>query len=184
MKKWQISVIFVILAVLIIGTVSASMPISIGGGWIDYSIPAGSAPVSSTDNPFTYFSEGPSHIMITDMYCVGDVPAVYEGGVKLGEGNPVTSTSPVCQPWTATPDVAYAGEWSHACINMAPGRHSFDIVNTQMYADDAADGGKVKVESGICPDTPEAPEFPSLALPIGMILGLVFIVYSLQTRKE
>jgi hypothetical protein len=30
----------------------------------------------------------------------------------------------------------------------------------------------------------EAPEFPSVALPVGMILGLAFIVYTLRARKE
>jgi uncharacterized repeat protein (TIGR01451 family) len=30
----------------------------------------------------------------------------------------------------------------------------------------------------------EVPEFPSIALPIGMILGIAFIVYSLRARKE
>jgi hypothetical protein len=52
-----------------------------------------------------------------------------------------------------------------------------------MYAN-TADGGAVKVEAGICPGTPQAPEFPSLALPVAMILGFVFIVYSQRARRE
>jgi len=184
MKKWQFCTILIVLAVLLIGTASADTPITVGGGWVGYYIPAGTPPVSSTDNPFTYSSEGPTHIMITDMFCVGDQPAVYEGGVLLGSGTPVVSLHPSCVPHTYDADTAYAGEWSHACINMGAGRHAFDIKNIQMWADDEIDGGAVKVEEGVCPGTPEAPEFPTLALPVAMILGILFIVYTLQTRKE
>jgi hypothetical protein len=183
MKKWQISSILIVLAVLLIGTASAAVSMSVGDGWHDYYVPAGTAPVASSDNPFTYSSDGPTHIMITDMYCVGDVPAVYEGDVLLGAGNPVVSEYPSCTG-VYDADTAYAGDFSHACINVPQsGRHAFDIVNIQMYAD-TADGGAVKVEAGVCPGTPQAPEFPSIALPVAMILGFVFIVYSLRARKE
>jgi hypothetical protein len=184
MKKWQISVIFVILAVLIIGTVSADTPITVGAGWTVFQIPPGTPPVASPQNSFTYSSELPTHVMITDVLCVGDQPAVYEGGTMLGAGTPVVR-DPDCSPSVGDPDVAYAGDvYSHACINMGAGEHAFDIKNIQMWDVTEGDGGYVKVEEGVCPGTPEAPEFPSIALPIGMILGLVFIVYSLQTRKE
>lgn len=180
LKKWKMSIILVVFLILMTGIVSADTPVAVGGGWVGYYVPAGTPPVASSGNPFTYSAEGPTHIMITDMYCIGDQPAVYEGGVMLGAGNPVVSTYPVCTPYASDPDEAYTSDWSHACINMPAGRHAFDIMNIQMWDNSEADGGFVKVEEGVCPETPEAPEFPSLALPLGMLLGIVFVVYSLR----
>jgi hypothetical protein len=174
------STILVVFLVLLTGIVSADTPIAVGGGWVSYYIPSGTPPVASTDNPFTYSAEGPTHIMITDMYCTGDQPAVYEGGVMLGAGNPVVSGYPSCSPYAADADTAYAGVWSHTCIDMPAGRHSFDIMNIQMWDNGEVDGGAVKVEEGVCPGTQEAPEFPTLALPLGMLLGIIFVVYSLR----
>lgn len=184
MEKKQMSVVLFILAVLMIGTVSASTPITVGGGWISYYIPSGTPPVASPENPFEYSSEGPTHIMITDMGCVGDQPAIFKDGVMLGAGTPVTSSYPACEGASWDPDAGYNGDlFSHACVNMPAGKNSFEIMNIQMWTTSSADGGMVKVEEGLCPSTP-APEFPSVALPVGMMLGLVFIVYSLQGRKE
>jgi hypothetical protein len=118
--------------------------------------------------------------MITDLYCIGDQPAVFEGGGMLGAGNPVVSEYPVCEPYAVDADTAYADGWSHACINMPEGRHAFDIKNIQMWDSSEADGGAVRVDEGVCPGTPEAPEFPTLALPLGMLVGIIFVVYSLR----
>jgi len=122
--------------------------------------------------------------MITDVLCVGDQPAVYDRGIMLGAGTSVVR-DPDCCPRVGDPDFAYIGlVYSHACINMGPGEHAFDIKNIHMWDLARADGSYMYVEGGVCPGTPEAPEIPSIASPLAIILGFVFIVYSLQTRNE
>jgi hypothetical protein len=190
MKSIKISLVILTLAILLVGSASAATPLTVGGDWLFYNIPqSATLPIPSTDNPFTYTSAVPTHIRITDGLCVGDQPAVFDlEGNMLGSGQPVTSTYPECVPYATDGDTAYAGGWSHACINMpaspAGAAISFNIKNIAMYSSTQGDGGWVRVEEGYCPTT-SAPEFPSIALPIGMILGLIFVVYSLRkTPKE
>jgi hypothetical protein len=185
MKKWQMSSIFIILAVLLAGTAGAATPITVGASWSLFDIPPGTPPVASTNNPFTYSSNVATRIKITDLYCVGDRPAVYEGGVLLGTGTPVVSQDPLCTDYIDNSDQAYASSlWSHACINMAPGSHAFDVVNVEMWNATQGDGGALMVEAGVCPEVPGVPEFPSAALPAGMILGTAFVVFTLWARQK
>jgi hypothetical protein len=191
MKLMKISLVMVILAIFLVGSASADTALIIGDSWVDYNVPAGTPPVPSSGNHFTYESENAAHIMITDLYCLGDQPAVYENNVLLGTGSSVVSTfdpqhPTVCSgPYASDPEVAYAGAWSHTCINMPKGPHAFDIKNIQMWDDGSADGGAVKVVEGDCPPTPvSSPEFPTLALPAGLIIGMLSLVFFIRRTRE
>jgi hypothetical protein len=48
------------------------------------------------------------------------------------------------------------------------------------------DTGQYWTMDDVCvgPEGTNVPEFPSVALPVGMILGIAFLVYSLKTRNE
>jgi len=51
--------------------------------------------------------------------------------------------------------------------------------------DDAASNPVTVTVEDVCPPgTNCVPEFPSLALPIGMILGIAFVAYSLSTKRK
>ena len=195
MKKLEQFGLMALSILLLIGIVSAGTPLTVGGGWVSYSIPqSATLPIPSTDNPFTYTSAVPTHVMITDGYCVGDQPAVFDlAGNMLGAGQPVTSTKPYDPPTSCTPsagdgDTAYAGVWSHACIDMPASPTgaaiSFDIKNIASYSPLNADGGWVKVEAGLCPGPTPAPEFPTMFLPVTMIIGFFGAVLLIQRTRE
>jgi len=164
--------------------VSADTPIPVGAGWTFFQIPAGTPSVASPQNSFTYSSELPTHGMITDVLCVGDQPAVYDRGIMLGAGTSVVR-DPDCCPRVGDPDFAYIGlVYSHACINMGPGEHAFDIKNIHMWDLARADGSYVYVEGGVCPGTPESPEIPSTIIPTTMVIGFSGVVLFIQRTRE
>lgn len=183
MKKIRFGVLLLLVITLIVGFAGADTPVTVGGGWIGYYVPAGTPPVASTDNPFTFSSEVPTHITITDGGCVGDVPQIYDFATLVGTGSSVTSEFPACAN-AVWQDAALAdGRFSHGCFNLEAGRHSLNIQNIQMYAESSGDGGHFRVDAGYCETIP-SPEFPSIFLPAMFIIGLLGAVMLIQRSRE
>ena len=180
MIKAKLCSLVALLSLLLIGIAGASTPLIVGGGWTTYSVPSGTPPVHWSGAPYTFSSSVPTHLMYADGACIGDVSAFYEGGVMIGEGSPVVSEHPACVG-TYDGDSAYAdGRFSRTCIDLPAGDHEIDVWNTQMYDEEHADGGYIRVVEGYCPGTTPAPEFPSVFLPAAMIIGFLGAVLLVQ----
>jgi hypothetical protein len=192
MKKWMI---VLLVSTLLIGIASAGTngntikgdpAITVGAMWYDTpNVPPAfswsSVPGWSNNDPFTYSSEGVTSLYVTDAYVPGDVFEVYDNEKLVGTTSAVSGASAILtDPVAAYQNPAY----SHACFNIPEGRHAIDIKTIVGATGYSSGAGYLMVQDGPCPGTTPAPEFPSLALPVAMILGLVFTVYSVRTRKE
>jgi hypothetical protein len=201
MKKWTLCFIL-ILTLLVIGTVSANENGYVDGSLVDPAITVGdvwfdsdatppafywegsSFPVDSYNNPYYYSATGDTSLYITDAFVPGDQFEVRHNGNLIGTTPvvPVGSSS-----ITSDPVAAYADpQFSHACFTI-PGsdsRHVIDITTIAGWNPQSPSGrGYIMVQNGPCPGT-QVPEFPSLALPVGMLLGITFIIFILKARKE
>jgi len=191
MKKWMI---ILLVSTLLIGITSAGTNGYVSGTIVDPAIAVGATWSATTDvppaffwyglpgwsynDPFMYSNDGVTSIYVTDAFAPGDIFEVYDNEKLLGTTSAVSGGSGSTEdPVAAYQDPAY----SHACFTVPAGRHSIDIKTVAGFE---SGRGYLMVQDGACPGTTPAPEFPTIALPVGMILGLVFIVYSLRTRKE
>jgi hypothetical protein len=96
---------------------------------------------------------------------------------------------PAYASWvTSTPTSYYGVPWGETrtfAVDITPPADTFTGTYT-IYLDVYGDGvllGTTTVTKSIDGITP-APEFPTLALPVAMILGLLFMVYSVRSRKD
>jgi hypothetical protein len=200
MKKWTLCFILV-LAVLLIGSVNANENGFVTGDRVDPAIVVGNDwftswdsppaffwegtgfPVASDSDPFYFSDESTTCVYVTDAFIPGDRFEVYDNSALIGT-TPVVATG--TSSLTEDPVIAYGmSEFSHGYFELAPGRHSLELVTIAGWNPQSPSGrGYIMVQRGSCPGTVPAPEFPSIALPIGMILGLAFIVYSLRKRND
>lgn len=183
MKQIQIGVVLLLVITLIVGFAGADTPVTVGGGWVNYYVAAGMPPVPSDGNPFTFSSEVPTHITITDGGCVGDVPQIYDFDALVGTGSSVTSEHPDCANPVWRDDALADGRFSHGCFNLEAGRHALSIQNIQMYSEHHGDGGDFRVDEGYCDAVP-SPEFPSIFLPALFVIGFLGAVMLIQRSRE
>jgi hypothetical protein len=184
MKKLELIGLMALSILLLVGIVSASTPLIVGGGWTTYGVPAGKLPIHWDGAPFTYYSAVPTHFTYVDGACIGDVAAFYENGNQIGQGSPVVTESPHCAGIYNGDQALADGRFSNTCINMQPGEHSIDIYNVQSYNADESDGGFIRVDEGSCPGVTPAPEFPTIFLPVTFIIGFLGAVMLVQRTRE
>jgi hypothetical protein len=83
----------------------------------------------------------------------------------------ITTDSGVISAYTTDADAAYA-------------IYSFDVKYSQLWMKGSGDGVFVKVEEGACPTVNPVPEFPTLALPAALIIGMLGVVLFVKRPKE
>ena len=102
---------------------------------------------------FEFSSDGPARVLVRDDFLYGDQFRVYDFKTVLGD--------------TSTP---MEGVYSTGCFDVAEGRHEISLETIQNPW--GSGGAYLKVEEGTCPTTP-APEFPTMALPLTLIVGML-----------
>jgi hypothetical protein len=197
MKKSYLGFVPIVMLLLLVGTVSAGQsfvpglidpPIIVGGPSLVFSFTSGTVPpppIPVIGGPFTYSSNVPTHVFVWDYQCVGDQYRVLDGTTILGDTSGVISEYPQCLG-VYDQDTAFGdSRFSNGCFNVGPGEHSIDAYLIQSYTPGYSAGmGAIKVEEGYCEGTP-APEFPTMLLPITLIIGFLgSVLYIRSTRKQ
>jgi hypothetical protein len=199
MKKWVISILFV-LVILMCGVASAAngeassyatagiMPtatgIVVGNVWSETTAapPAfywsGTLPAPSSSGPFGYSSEEPTCLYVTDAFDPGDRFAVYDSGSLIGTTPAVSIYDLV--PEIGNPVLTFAdSRFSHATFDMAPGRHEISFTTVAGFP---GGRGYLMVQPGTC-GIP-APEFPSALMPAAMIISILGTVLYIKRTRE
>jgi hypothetical protein len=114
---------------LFVGAASAATPVTVGGGWHDFTT---DIPGSPSQMPFTYTASGPTLVTITDLFCIlGEHYLVSDNGATLGATSPEQLLG--CQEdyagYTTNPDVALADpNYSHGRFAVGAGSHAITVV--------------------------------------------------------
>lgn len=202
MKKWIVSVLFV-LVILMIGTVSAEngmavvapktaletlsgpVVLPIGDMWYEtWDVPpaffwSGTLPAPSSDGPFTFYSREDTCLYVTDAFDPGDVFEVADYETVIGTTNAVPAYDLV--PEIGDPVVTFAdSRFSKGWWTMAGGQeHSITLTTVAGFT---GGRGYIMVQPGACPGS-NIPEFPSAILPVTMIIGLVGLVFLIKRTR-
>jgi len=195
MRKSYLSLVLIFMILILVGTVNAGQsadpglsdpPISVGGDSMIFSfhfnaVPPPSIPVSGI--PFTYSGEAATHVHVWDYQCVGDEFIVFDGITPLGDTSDVDSEYPLCLFMDVGTAFADSG-FSNGCFDLGPGTHEINIDLKQSYTPGISSGeGAIRVDEGYCISS-SAPEFPSLALPVTMLIGFLGAVLLIQRTRE
>jgi len=123
-------------------------PIEVDAGWRDTfrSPPAffwdGPGPVFNADGPFTYTSDVPTILKVTDSFCPGDRFRVFDNGAPIGD----TTDSARGRCRHVGPHEAFrSSRYSHGAFELAPGEH---VIAIQLIRNPFSGGrGFLRVDS-------------------------------------
>jgi hypothetical protein len=163
-------------------TSSGPVALPIGDMWYETSnVPpaffwSGTLPAPSSNGPFTFYSREDTCLYVTDAFDPGDVFDVADNNVVIGTTNPVPAFDLV--PEIGDPVVTFAdNRFSKGWWTMAGGQeHSITLTTVAGFT---GGRGYIMVQPGACPTT-NLPEFPSVILPVTMIVGLVGLVFLIK----
>lgn len=119
-------------------------PLKVNGGWKEFIF--GKAG-SFVDACFTFHTQGPSTLRITDNFCTGDIFKVYDCGKLLFETSRARFDN--CSTSTTNPDYAFESAlWSSGRAHLRPGHHNITIkVVKSPYG---AGGANIRVDTEDC----------------------------------
>jgi hypothetical protein len=116
-------------AALSAGSAAAATPLTVNGGWLT-SMFSALGPLD--DSPFTFSSNRPMRLEITDTGCAGDQFRLTDNNNKLGDTNFVVPSRNCpgfpARPYVATPEEGWASkQFSHGTYTLLPGTHSINV---------------------------------------------------------
>lgn len=207
MKKWVISILFVLVIFMtgIAGAVDNGAPVStkglfstaattdvctpinVGDAWFDTGSDFSNPPAfmwpgipAYSDKTYCYSNKEPTCLYVTDAFIPGDLFDVYDSGTMIG----ATPTVPIIYDYsgaTSDPVIAYVDDnYSHGKFTLPAGDHEISF-----YTRDGPMSGRgyFQVMSGDCQST-GVPEFPSLFIPVAMIISLLCAVLLIRKTGE
>jgi hypothetical protein len=188
MRKMKFGILLVFAVLALVGTVSAFAPITFpydGKLVITY--------VSSSAGYNNEFGiDQPEHHSLGFIH--GDTPAVFGteytsiGRCSVNENVVVYITTPIKPqdpdgPRTYYSDALGVGDnFDHALVT--PNAGSFNVAFEDIYGGGDKDYNDVVLNVACTPDTIPTPEFPTLALPAGLIIGMLGVALFIQKTKE
>jgi hypothetical protein len=123
-------ILFVIVigaALLCSAPTAGAEPVGVGDGWLLF----GFGPVGSTTEAFTFTSDGPAVVSVTDAFCPGDGFRVRVDGVAVGDISSTADDS--CVGEVADPDLAFTDpRFAHGSFPVGPGPHEvvLEVIRT------------------------------------------------------
>lgn len=119
-----IGLMIALLAVL--GGTAHAAPVTIGGGWQEF-IWGEDEDAWNDEGAFTFISESPTSLKVTDLGRTGDRFDVYDNDVLLGTTSPSTPNEDIDPVFDY--EAAYASPlWSSGEFFLEPGSHSITIL--------------------------------------------------------